>query len=101
MKVAILNNCIPFVKGGAEHLAEALRMKLIEHGHEAALIRIPFQWNPAERIVEHLLACRLIKLSGVDRVIGLKFPAYHVPHDNKVLWLLHQFRQAYDLWGTP
>jgi glycosyltransferase involved in cell wall biosynthesis len=31
----------------------------------------------------------------------LKFPAYYVPHDNKVLWLLHQFRQAYDLWGTP
>jgi glycosyltransferase involved in cell wall biosynthesis len=34
-------------------------------------------------------------------VIALKFPVYYVPHDNKVLWLLHQFRQAYDLWGTP
>jgi glycosyltransferase involved in cell wall biosynthesis len=100
MKVAILNNCVPFIAGGAEHLAQALRRKLCEHGHEAMLIRIPFQWNPSEKILDHVLACRLIKLHGVDRVIGLKFPAYYVPHDNKVLWMLHQFRQAYDLWGT-
>ncbi len=33
-------------------------------------------------------------------MIGLKFPVYYVRHPNKVLWLLHQFRQAYDLWGT-
>jgi glycosyltransferase involved in cell wall biosynthesis len=101
MKVAILNNCVPFIAGGAEHLAEALRQKLEEHGHQAMLIRIPFQWHPSEKILDHVLACRLIKLKGVDRAIGLKFPAYYVPHDNKVLWLLHQFRQAYDLWGTP
>jgi hypothetical protein len=30
-------------------------------------------------------------------VIGLKFPAYLIPHHTKVLWVLHQFRQAYDL----
>ena len=35
---------------------------------------------------------------GGDLVIGLKFPAYLIPHDRKRLWLLHQFRQAYDLW---
>jgi glycosyltransferase involved in cell wall biosynthesis len=101
VKIAIVNNCVPFIAGGAEHLADSLREKLIEHGHEAILIRIPFRWHPAESIVDHILACRLLSLRGVDRVIGLKFPAYFVPHDNKVLWLLHQFRQAYDLWGTP
>jgi glycosyltransferase involved in cell wall biosynthesis len=31
----------------------------------------------------------------------MKFPAYYIRHHSKVLWLLHQFRQAYDLWGTP
>jgi glycosyltransferase involved in cell wall biosynthesis len=46
------------------------------------------------------LACRLMRLPNVDRVIGLKFPAYYLPHEAKVVWLLHQFRQAYDLWGT-
>ena len=31
----------------------------------------------------------------------MKFPAYALQHESKVVWLLHQFRQAYDLWGTP
>jgi glycosyltransferase involved in cell wall biosynthesis len=101
MKIAVLNNCVPFVSGGAEHLATALDRKLREYGHESVLVRLPFSWHPPERILEHILACRCLRLAGIDRVIGLKFPAYYVPHPNKVLWLLHQFRQAYDLWGTP
>jgi glycosyltransferase involved in cell wall biosynthesis len=101
MRIAILNNCVPFVSGGAEHLATALDRKLREYGHESILVRIPFRWHPPEKILEHMLACRCFRVAGVDRVIGLKFPAYYIPHPNKVLWLLHQFRQAYDLWGTP
>ena len=38
--------------------------------------------------------------SKIDRVIALKFPAYFAPHSNKVGWILHQHRQAYDLYGT-
>lgn len=101
MKIAVVNNCVPFVSGGAEHLANALVQKLIEYGHKALLVRIPFQWHRPEAIVEQMLACRSIRIANADRVIGLKFPAYYIPHDDKVLWLLHQFRQAYDLWGTP
>lgn len=101
MKIAVLNNWVPFVTGGAEYLADTLVDTLRAHGHEAAVFRLPFQWRPADKIVESMLACRLIRLDNVDRVIALKFPAYYVPHPNKVLWLLHQFRQAYDLWGTP
>jgi glycosyltransferase involved in cell wall biosynthesis len=101
MKIAVVNNCVPFVSGGAEHLANALVQKLNEYGHKALLVRIPFQWRTPEAIVEQMLACRCIRIDNVDRVIGLKFPAYYIPHDDKVLWLLHQFRQAYDLWGTP
>jgi glycosyltransferase involved in cell wall biosynthesis len=33
-------------------------------------------------------------------VIATKFPAYCVRHPNKVAWVLHQFRQAYDYDGT-
>jgi glycosyltransferase involved in cell wall biosynthesis len=101
MKVAIVNNQAPFVRGGAELLAEWLHQKLQEYGHQAEIVRIPFQWNPPERIIDHMLAARLVRLTNVDRVVAFKFPAYYVPHDDKVLWLLHQFRQAYDLWGTP
>ncbi|HSZ14037.1 MAG TPA: glycosyltransferase family 4 protein [Solirubrobacteraceae bacterium] len=101
MKIAIVNNQAPFVRGGAELLAEWLHDKLEEYGHQAEIVRIPFQWSPPERIVDHMLAARLVRVANVDRVVALKFPAYYVPHENKVLWLLHQFRQAYDLWGTP
>ncbi|MEO8026399.1 MAG: glycosyltransferase family 4 protein [Bryobacteraceae bacterium] len=100
MRIAVVNNTVPFLAGGAEHLAHALTAKLNEFGHEAHSVRIPFSWEPPSRIVDSMLACRLLRLPKVDRVIALKFPAYYVPHENKVLWLLHQFRQAYDLWGT-
>jgi glycosyltransferase involved in cell wall biosynthesis len=36
----------------------------------------------------------------VDLVIGTKFPSYVVKHPNKVVWLVHQFRQAYELDRT-
>src|SRR5437667_9067994 len=36
----------------------------------------------------------------VDMVIGMKFPAYLVEHPRKVLWIIHQYRSAYDLAGT-
>lgn len=101
MKIAIVTNCVPFIYGGAEFLADSLKDKLIEYGHKAQVIQVPFAWEPSSRVLEHILACRLLKIGNTDRVIALKFPAYYIEHDNKVLWLLHQFRQAYDLWDTP
>jgi glycosyltransferase involved in cell wall biosynthesis len=101
VRVAVVNNQMPFVRGGAEALADWLCAKLEEHGHQAQLVRLPFSWSPAPKVLEHALAARLVRLRGIDRVVALKFPAYFVPHEDKVLWLLHQFRQAYDLWGTP
>ena len=100
MKIAVINSAVPFLRGGAEQLADSLITKFREYGHQALLVRIPFCWEPPSKILEHMLACRLMRIPGADRVVALKFPAFYVPHDNKVLWLLHQFRQAYDLWGT-
>lgn len=98
MKIAVVNNGVPFVRGGAEHLADALTSRLREYGHDAHLLRIPFQWTPPHEILRHILACRMMRLEEYDLVIPLKFPVYYLRHENKVLWLLHQFRQAYDLW---
>ena len=36
----------------------------------------------------------------IDLVIATKFPSYAIRHPNKVVWLVHQFRQAYDLDRT-
>jgi glycosyltransferase involved in cell wall biosynthesis len=94
------------VRGGAEVLAEELHRALTEAGHQAEIVAIPFKWYPPERILDQMLACRLLDLSETlggnrDRLIGLRFPAYLIPHPRKVMWLLHQHRQAYDLWQHP
>ncbi len=106
MRILIATNYVPFIRGGAEIHAEGLQNALQEAGHQAEIVAIPFKWYPAEKVLDHMLACRLFDLSeamgaSVDLLIGLKFPAYLIPHDNKVLWVLHQFRTAYELWDHP
>jgi glycosyltransferase involved in cell wall biosynthesis len=103
MKIAIVNVQAPYIRGGAEVLADSLRERLINRGHRVEIIRIPFKWYPPDAILRHMLACRLfdIPADDVDLVICLKFPAYLVPFSRKRLWLLHQFRQVYELWGGP
>jgi glycosyltransferase involved in cell wall biosynthesis len=106
MRIAIATAQIPFVIGGAEQLADSLRGAIVERGHEADVVALPFKWYPAVEIPKQVLMARLVDLSesngrAIDRVIALKFPAYCVRHPHKVLWLLHQHRTAYELWGTP
>ena len=106
VRILIATVQVPFIRGGAEILAQELQGVLCAEGHVAEVVAIPFKWYPPERILDHMLACRLLDLTEsnglpVDRMIGLKFPAYLIPHPNKVLWVIHQHRQAYDLWGSP
>lgn len=106
MRVLVLNTQVVFTKGGAEIHAASLMDALSRAGHDAELVNIPFKWYPPEKILDNLLACRMLDITEsngvpVDRVIGLRFPAYHIPHPNKVLWILHQHRTAFDLWGKP
>jgi glycosyltransferase involved in cell wall biosynthesis len=100
MKVLVLSNRVPFIWGGAEELSFNLVRQLREAGHQAEEMRIPFSWTPAERLIEEMVIARSLRLWNIDRVIALKFPAYLIPHDNQVIWLLHQFRQAYDLFDA-
>ena len=105
MKIAIAMVQVPFITGGAELHAKMLKDELVKRGHQAEIVTIPFKWYPWEQLVNCMMMGRLMDLTEVngekiDRVIALKFPAYYVKHDNKVLWLEHQHRQAYDLWNT-
>lgn len=100
MKVLVVNNMAPFVWGGAEELTHHLARNLVLAGHEADILRIPFQWNPAENIPAQMAMVRAFDVRGADRVIVLKFPAYLVRHPEKTFWLLHQYRQAYDLFDA-
>jgi len=97
---------VPFVHGGAEvHVRELVR-ELVARGHLAELVSVPFKWYPKSEILPHAAAWRLLDLSEsngrpVDLVIASKFPTYFVRHPNKVAWLIHQYRAAYELCGTP
>jgi glycosyltransferase involved in cell wall biosynthesis len=106
VRIVIATVQIPFVSGGAESHAAGLKAALEREGHEAEIVTVPFNPVEPERIADQMLACRLLDLTEihgtrVDRLIGLKFPAYLIPHPNKVVWVLHQHRAAYDLWNYP
>jgi glycosyltransferase involved in cell wall biosynthesis/SAM-dependent methyltransferase len=103
MRIGIATVQVPFIQGGAERHADSLCTALRAHGHEATEIRLPFKWYPPRALVDHVLAAKLIDVSEsngtpIDLLIGLKFPAWLLRHPNKVFWILHQHRQAYDLW---
>ena len=97
---------VPFVHGGAEFLVRELVRELKGRGYQAELVSVPFKWYPKEEILPHAAAWRLLDLSEsngrpVDLVIATKFPTYFVRHPNKITWLMHQYRAAYELAGTP
>ena len=105
MRIAVCAPQVPFVRGGAEIFAERLAHELRGHGHEAELVTIPFKWYPGARVLSQAFLWRLADLeesdgTPIDLVVATKFPSYCVRHPNKVVWLLHQFRQAYELDAT-
>ena len=96
---------VPFERGGTEIFADGLVQALREHGHDTELVTVPFKWYPGERVLTQAFLWRLLDLEEsngrpIDAVIATKFPSYVVRHPNKIVWLLHQFRQAWDLDRT-
>jgi glycosyltransferase involved in cell wall biosynthesis len=106
MKILIVAVRMPFITGGAERHAAGLRTALERAGHQVDLVEFPFLTQPPQRIIEGIECCKRFDFGGThataaDVVIATKFPAYFVRHPQKIIWLLHQHREAYDLWQTP
>jgi glycosyltransferase involved in cell wall biosynthesis len=105
MRIAVCAPQVPFVHGGAEIVSERLVDELRRREHEVELVTLPFKWYPGERVLSQAFLWRLLDLeeadgAPIDLVIATKFPSYVVRHPNKIVWLLHQFRQAYELDRT-
>src|SRR2546423_10460164 len=101
MRIAVCRPQVPFSYGGAEIFTDTLVAELAARGHEAEIVSVPFKWYPGTRVLSQAFLWRLLDLEEadgrpIDLVIATKFPAYCVRHPNKVAWVLHQFRQAYD-----
>lgn len=96
----------PFFAGGAERHVRRLTEELTARGVEADLVTMPLIERDRFDLIRSALAWRSLDLSevggkGVDAVIATRFPSYAVRHPNKIVWLIHQYRQAYDQFGTP
>src|SRR6266516_95330 len=105
MRIAVCAPQVPFERGGAEIFAADLVGELRTRGHETDLVTVPYKWYPGERVLSQAFLWRLLDLSEsdgrpIELAIATKFPSYAVRHPNKVVWLLHQFRQAYELDRT-
>jgi glycosyltransferase involved in cell wall biosynthesis len=105
MRVCICSTKIPFAYGGAEILDETLELELSRRGFDVDRVSLPFNYSSRAELLKSGLVWRLLDLKtatgeDIDLVIATRFPSYLIRHRNKVVWLYHQFRQAYDLFGT-
>jgi glycosyltransferase involved in cell wall biosynthesis len=105
MRIAVCRPHVPFAWGGVEILTDSLVAELRGRGHDADLVTVPFKWYPGTRVLTQAFLWRLLDLDEadgkrIDVVVATKFPSYLVRHPDKRVWLVHQFRQAYELDGT-
>lgn len=83
-----------------------LTEELKRRGVEADLVTMPLVERERFDLIRSALAWRSLQLEEVggrtvDAIIATRFPSYAAPHPNKIVWLIHQYRQAYDQFGTP
>ena len=105
MRIAVVRPQVPFAHGGAEIFGDALVEALRVRGHEVDSVTVPFKWYPGARVLSQAFLWRLLDLTEADgkrieMVVATKFPSYLVRHPEKRVWLVHQFRQAYELDRT-
>jgi len=101
VRVCICATQVPFTRGGAEIHVESLRRELDARGFQTDVVALPFSARTRLDLLKSSLAWRLLDLQAeADLVIATRFPSYLIDHPNKVVWLIHQFRAAYDLLGT-
>jgi len=105
VRIAVCRPQLPFEFGGVEIFTDRLAAELHARGHDTDVVTVPFQTWPNQELLASSALWRLVDLgpagsSPADLVIATKYPSYLIEHPNKVVWLVHQFRQAYELHGT-
>lgn len=105
MRIVVAEARVPYVADGATLHARALIEQLRRRGHQVELVSLPL--DPAkDRLLDQAAAWRLLNLAEsnttpIDRLIATRFPTWFARHPHKVAWVIHQHRQAYELFGTP
>lgn len=102
--ILVLGVKVPFTRGGQEVLVNSLCRELRARNHDVDVLELPYSPLPKESLLTQAAWWRsldLNKIAGreVDLVIATKFPSYFARHKRKSLWLVHQHRAIYDLYG--
>lgn len=105
LNILILSVQTPFTRGGAEILVEQLCKEIALSGHNVDIISLPFNALPKEDLIKQIAMWRALDLQNfggkkIDLAIATKFPSYMARHPKKVVWMIHQHRQLYELYGS-
>lgn len=103
-RILVLGSKVPFTSGGQEVLVRTLVSKLKKKGHEADSLDLPDCIRNREDLFKTCMLWRSLSFDKfgsdeVDLIISTKFPTYYAKHENKSIWLVHQYRNMYDLYG--
>ena len=104
-RVLVLNVKVPFSHGGQDVLVATLAKELQKRGHESDVIALPYNPLPKQNLITQAAMWRALDLENVcgkeiDLVIATKFPSYYARHPRKSVWLVHQQRSIYELYGS-
>jgi len=99
ISVLVLGAKVPFTSGGQEVLVRELCKALKSRGLQVDTAEIPFSPFPKEALLTQAAMWRSLNLDAT-RVIATKFPTYYIKHPKKSVWLVHQHRPCFDLYGT-
>lgn len=104
-RILVLGVKVPFSHGGQDVLVATLVKELERRGHEADVIALPYNPLPKQNLVNQAAMWRALDLENfcgkaIDLVIATKFPSYYARHPRKSVWLVHQQRSIYELYGT-
>lgn len=105
MNIIVTACHVPFIGGGAAYHVQGLVAALRRAGHQVEVLRLPFQFAPPDAVRGSMAFAGQLDLSRpngqpVDRVISLQFPGYGAWHPHHVVWLMHQYRAAYELFDS-
>jgi len=105
MRIVVAEARMPFVRDGAELHVQSLVTQLRLRGHDAETVTLPFNGRKDE-LLNQACAWRMLNVSTsnarpIDAVIATRFPTWFARHPRKIVWLIHQHRAAYELFGTP
>lgn len=106
MDIAIVAPCpIPYFIGGAENLWRGLQDHINEHTpHQAEIVKLPSREHSFWELLDTYRRFSELDLTGFDRVVSTKYPAWMVEHPAHVVYLQHRLRGLYDTYhftGLP